>query len=49
VIAVAWNAAGWLVMRVGCALHAAGLALCGLAGDLDARADSAGYWDRARR
>jgi hypothetical protein len=24
------------------------LALCGLAGDLDARADNAGYWDGRR-
>lgn len=43
-----WNLAGALAMRAGQALHDAGLALCGLAGDLDARADTAGYWDRWR-
>lgn len=44
-IAWAWNAAGRLTMLLGQALHTAGLALCGLAGDFDARADNAGYWD----
>lgn len=41
----AWNAAGWTAMRLGSWLHDLGLRLCGWAGDFDARADSAGYWD----
>lgn len=40
----AWNAAGAACGTVGRALHRAGLALCGLSGYLDARADNAGYW-----
>lgn len=43
-----WNLAGRWAFRLGEVLHAAGLALCGLAGDLDARADLAGYWTPAR-
>lgn len=44
-----WNAAGRVTFVVGSALHRVGLALCGLAGDLDARADLAGYWDGRTR
>lgn len=34
-----WNTAGAVAMATGKALHAAGLWLCGAAGDLDAIAD----------
>ena len=44
----AWNLAGAAAFRLGSALTRLGLALCGLAGALDARADSAGYWDGRR-
>lgn len=37
-----WNTAGAISMRLG-------LALCSLAGYLDAQADAAGYWTPARR
>lgn len=47
--AVLWNTAGRAAMTAGVALHHAGLALCGLAGHLDARADTAGYWTAHRR
>lgn len=43
-MAVLLDRAGWLAGVTGRALYRAGLALCGLAGDLDARADQAGIW-----
>lgn len=43
--AEAWNLAGRAAWNLGQAFKRAALALSGLSGSLDARADIAGYWD----
>jgi hypothetical protein len=48
-VAIFWNTAGRLARWIGDQLARGRVALYGLSGDFDARADNAGYWDKHRR